>query len=129
MKYFKYFLTILNNFPILGFFRNQWVFFANWLKIVHSNSDEASSKRFYGGIILLNCILAFDLFSAGVFSPDYWNILYSAWYSLLFIGFALLSISTVEKLAAVIANFKIQKIFEHSSKINMNKLTSNELKQ
>lgn len=104
-------VEFFNKFPVIGFLRNQWILFWDWIKLAHSNLDEASSKRFYGGVIILNCIIVFDLFAKGVFSITNWTSLYSAWYSLLFIGAALISISTIEKLAMIIANFKIKKLF------------------
>lgn len=115
MEKIQKYVLIINSLPIIGFLRNQWILFWNWIKMVHSHSDEASSKRFYGGIIILNCIIVFDLFSKGVFKIGDWNTLYSAWFTLLFVGVALISISTLEKLSTIIANFKIKKLFGQDS--------------
>lgn len=104
-------LNFFNNFPIISFLKGQWIVFWNWVKLAHSQSDEASSKRLYGGILILNCIIVFDLFGKGIFPIDSWQTIYAGWYSLLFIGSALISISTLEKLASIIANFKIQQLF------------------
>lgn len=108
-------LEFFNNFPIISFLKGQWINLWNWIKLVHSQSDEASSKRFYGGIIILNCIIVFDLFAKGIFPIAHWIDLYSAWYSLLFIGAALISISTLEKLANIIAAFKIDTLMKKSA--------------
>lgn len=105
------FLEFFDKFPVISFLKGQWIALWNWVKLAHSSSEEASTKRLYGGIIVLNSILTFDLFAKGVFSLEAWTTLYSGWYSLLFMGAALISISTLEKLAMIIANFKIKSLF------------------
>lgn len=89
----------------------QWILFWNWIKLAHSSSEEASSKRLYGGIMILSCIVLFFLFSAGIFDMGAWPQIAPYWTFLLVLGVALISISTVEKIAQVIANLKIQQIF------------------
>ena len=103
-------MTLKEFWNSISFF-GQWYKFWDWIKVAHSSSDEASSKRLYGGILILSCIITFILFAQGVFPIENWQAIYSGWYSLLFIGFGLISVSTVEKLAGVIANFKIQRLF------------------
>jgi FtsH-binding integral membrane protein len=88
----------------------QWTKFWDFIKLAHSSSDEASSKRLYGGIIVLSCLASFYLFSAEVFSLKAWTVMAPYWTFLLLSGIGLISISLVEKLAQIIANFKITAI-------------------
>ena len=88
----------------------QWVKFWDWIKLAHSSSDEASSKRLYGGIIIINCILVFDLFSKGIFPVSNWNIMYSGWFTMLFTGAGMISLAVIEKVAQIIADVKIKRI-------------------
>lgn len=89
----------------------QWTKLCDFLKLAHSQSDEASSKRLYGGLIILNCLAVFDLFSKGVFPVANWSIMYPGWFTLLFIGAGMISLSVIEKVAQIIADVKINKMF------------------
>ncbi len=96
----------------------QWVKFWDFIKIAHSSSDEASSKRLYGGIIVLNCIIIFYLFAAQVFKLDAWTPLAPYWLILLMSGLGLISLSVLEKIVEVITELKIKQIPESSPSIN-----------
>ena len=84
----------------------QWINFWNWIKLAHSSSDDASSKRLYGGIIVLNCLVIFDLFSAGIFKHDAWKELASYWNFSLILGASMISVEVIIKLASVISSLR-----------------------
>lgn len=84
----------------------QWTKFWDWIKLAHSQSDEASSKRLYGGLIVISCLVSFFLFSAQVFSTKAWVILAPYWTFLLIMGVGLISLGVVEKVAAIIESVK-----------------------
>jgi hypothetical protein len=88
----------------------QWNRFWDWIKIAHSSSDEASSKRFYGGIIVINCIIILYLFSAGVFKLIVWTNIAPYWIILLVSGLGLISLSVLEKIIQLITELKIKQI-------------------
>jgi len=96
----------------------QWNKFWDWVKLAHSSSDEASSKRFYGGIIVLNCIVIFYLFSAQVFKPAIWVNMAPYWIILLMSGLGLISLSVLEKIIQLITDLKIKQIPGSKPEIN-----------
>lgn len=104
------FNQIVDNIPVISFLKNQWILFWNWIKLAHSSSDEASSKRFYGGGFILTCIIGWLLFAAGVFNIVYWNTLFAGWLIMLLAGIGLISMAVLEKITQVIADFKIAKL-------------------
>jgi len=105
------FLAILSPlFWIRDFVTGQWINFWNWIKLAHSSSEDASSKRLYGGVIILVCLFVFIAFSAGWFPIKAWPTLYPAWFTLLFIGSGMISLAVVEKVADIITRIKIARI-------------------
>jgi hypothetical protein len=96
----------------------QWLKFWDWIKIAHSSSDEASSKRLYGGIIVLNCIIIFYLFSSSVFKPEVWTFVAPYWLILLMSGLGLISLSVLEKVVQIIADLKVKQIPGSSPPVN-----------
>lgn len=109
MKIINYLTIISNQLPVIGFLRNQWIKCWDWIKLAHSSSEDASSKRLWGGMILATSLSSFMLFAADVFPSKNFTLLAPYWYFLVLVGVSLLSISTIEKLAQIIANFKINK--------------------
>ena len=95
----------------------QWVKFWDWIKLAHSSSDEASSKRFYGGIIVINCIIILYLFSAQVFKPSVWTTIAPYWIILLLSGMGLISLSVLETIVQLITELKIKQITESKPEI------------
>ena len=96
----------------------QWVKFWDWIKLAHSSSDEASSKRLYGGLLILSCITVFMLFCAGVFSIAAWTTMFAAWFIMLISGLGLISLAVLEKVTQIVADFKIAKIQELPKEVN-----------
>lgn len=88
----------------------QWVRFWDWIKLAHSSSDEASSKRLYGGLFILNCILSFDFAMKFDVAVGTWNTLFTAWFVMLLAGIGMIAFSVLEKIVTVITEFKIAKI-------------------
>ncbi len=88
----------------------QWNKFWDWIKLAHSSSDDASSKRLYGGIIVLNCIIIFYLFSSQVFKQEVWTFVAPYWLILLMSGLGLISLSVLEKVVQIITELKIKQI-------------------
>lgn len=88
----------------------QWNKFWDWIKTAHSSSDEASSKRFYGGIIVINCIIILYLFSAQVFKSNVWTNIAPYWIILLMSGLGLISLSVLEKIIQLVTELKIKQI-------------------
>ncbi len=88
----------------------QWVKFWDFIKLAHSSSDEASSKRLWGGVMITCCMIMLYLFAASVFSTTVWTYIAPYWTFVLVLGAGMISLGVVEKISALISNFKIAKI-------------------
>lgn len=73
------------------FFWEAWEF----IKLVHSGSDLASSKRFYGGIITMAVLTLLYLFASKLFPPDMWTAMEDAIMAIFYVAAGLLGIGTV----------------------------------
>jgi hypothetical protein len=105
----KLFETIYNgwlwvvNIAVFG----QWTKFWDWIKLAHSQSDEASCKRLYGGLGVLACIAILFLVGLGVISPQAWSYIAAYWTILLVFSFGMISLGVVEKVAGLITTLKL----------------------
>lgn len=69
----------------------------NWLKDIHSNSDSASSKRFYGGIGWI-AVIGVTYFTGFQFIPvDIWESIEPFVNTLTFLATGLLGLDTISK--------------------------------
>lgn len=88
----------------------QWVKFWDWIKDIHASTADASSKRVYGGIMVLSAVGSFLCWGKGWFPLEtFTGPLYAAWTLLLIIGSGMISIEVLIKLAEVIAKLKGEK--------------------
>jgi hypothetical protein len=127
MTFWEAIKTITLN-PI-KFLRTQWDNFWSWIALAHSSSDEASSKRFYGGIGFLSCIVMLYLFAAGVFPAVVWMQISPYWVILLSSSLGLISLAVLEKVTTIISNLKLHKSqVENDEPVTTPKLATDESK-
>ena len=110
-------LEFFNDFPFISFLKGQWILFWNWIKLAHSSSDEASSKRLYGGLSILTCITTLVLVMAGKFPKEVWTVAAPYWTFLLVIGVALLSLSTYQTIITSLKDLKIKSVLGDEPKV------------
>lgn len=77
-------------------FSEGWKSFLRWVKLVHSSSDEASAKRFYGGIGFLTCVILLYLVALGAISMKTADDLQSYWEFMLAISSSMIGLGTAE---------------------------------
>lgn len=70
--------------------------FFNWLKTIHSNSDDASSKRFYGGIAWIAIIILTYLTAYKFVDIEVWRKMETFITTITLLATGLLGLDTVK---------------------------------
>lgn len=75
-----------------------------FIKDIHSSSDGASAKRFYGGIIVMACLILLYLFSAGFgkwFTIPIWDKVQNTLENFFLIGASMIGLDTVRQIWSI----------------------------
>jgi len=88
----------------------QWTKWWDWMKLMHSASEDASSKRFWGGFLIFWSVVAFFLAAFGVLTVTVWDKLFTAWLIMLTSGLGLISLAVLDKILSLTNSLKFAQL-------------------
>jgi hypothetical protein len=83
---------------VITFIKNGVVDYYEWMKLIHSASEDASAKRFYGGIGFLNCIIIYYFVCFGKIDSTIWEKVAPGWDFLLTLSVGMIGLGMIETL-------------------------------